>query len=125
MRSILLVMLFAAVSAFAAERITISESDFHSYPNPFTPASGSATFVVSTTGFQSAVLAIYNAQGKVLYTSDAAAVWTTVTVDKHSLQWRGVDNSGKILPAGMYYGKVTVRTTDGDVRTAFTKVVLR
>lgn len=82
------------------------------YPNPFNPIT---TLYYSISENRDIVVEIYDITGqlvKTLVDKEQSAGW-------HNVQWNGTNRSGKLVPAGLYIGKVS---TGNDIKT--TKLML-
>lgn len=127
------IVIFAMAIALLTARYAVT--DFHNYPNPFTPELEATSFVVAVsengaTNITEATLTLYNTQGRVIFTREDIPQSEMVadphqTNQLHITSWRGVDQSGKDVPRGIYYAKVDLTTGDGDIITAYTKTVVK
>lgn len=120
------ILFIGAITAFAlAAAPRYSITNFHNYPNPFKASDTQTTFIfgmTSPTVYQKAALYIYSPQGRLLYTANPV---TNTSVNPYRFDWRGVDDKGAYVTPGLYHAKVEVRTTEGDIVTASTKVVVK
>lgn len=69
-------------------------------PNPFNPRT-TLSFTLSEAG--RAVMSIYDAQGREV----ARLLDDTLAAGAHSVDWNGVDASGRALPSGTYFCRLT------------------
>lgn len=122
-----LLILSTASAAFARQDI----SDFHNFPNPFSPVEESTTFVVkagtnTSTFFKSVDLTVYNVDGEMMYSEEDISISSDTSASGGYIltKWKGVDMEGNFLVRGFYYVMIRVLTEDGDILRAYTKVVL-
>ena len=71
------------------------------YPNPFNPTTTIA-FEISTSG--QTTLDIYNSKGQKV----TRLLNEELEAGDHSVIWDGTDNTGKKVPSGMYFSRVSV-----------------
>lgn len=122
-----LMLLMATMGLYAQSRAKIVK--FHNYPNPFTMASEATIFTLKlddNSKFKTATLVIYNAEGKEIFREEKIESGGVNDAGEHILTWwRGVDNSGNLVPKALYYAKVAVKTRDGDILNAITKILVK
>jgi len=84
------------------------------YPNPFNPST-TIEFSLARPGW--ALLEIYNPLGQRIRT----LIDRPMTAGNHSLQWNGLDESGRQVPAGIYFYRIRA----GDFVASKTLVLVR
>ncbi|MFH1701498.1 MAG: M6 family metalloprotease domain-containing protein [Candidatus Zixiibacteriota bacterium] len=84
------------------------------YPNPFNPAT-TIRFTLINTG--NVEIKIYNVLGRIVSEYDEGIM----TAGTYSFQWNGTDNSGEILPSGVYFYEFITGHTHEVRKMIFTK----
>ena len=95
--------------------------DVYNYPNPFNPFRGQMTQISFFTYLTGLIkLQIFDFTGRLVYqnTESSAAVFGQ---GRQIIRWDGRDLQGKIVPAGVYWGRVTV----GDQNSPLFRIAVR
>ncbi|MGH7456375.1 MAG: FlgD immunoglobulin-like domain containing protein, partial [bacterium] len=84
------------------------------YPNPFNPSTKIQFSVLEAGVVQ---LSVYNLQGQEVRT----LVFGQMNPGRHTITWNGRDNSGKIVPSGIYLYKLRVNGFEQTRKMTFMK----